>query len=84
MLSHFGFVCEMPGIGNCLDTSDGGPPSTTYLVPWFLAASRSESLDDNWPLVLNDSAQVGKREMKSYLLRNYLEFIHDKGTEGFI
>ena len=79
MLSHFGLACRMPGIGNCLDTSDGGPPPATYLVPWFLTASRSESLDDNWPPVLNDSAQVGKREMKSYLLRNYLEFIHDKG-----
>ena len=65
----------MPGIGNCLDTSDGESPLPTYLVPWFFTASRPESLGSNWA-TLADSSQVGKRTRNEKFLTKELPGIY--------
>ena len=59
MLTHFGLACEMPAVGNDLDTADGGPPPPCYLIPWFFKTHPPRSLSNNWPLRAN-ARQVGE------------------------
>jgi hypothetical protein len=53
MLTHFGFACEVPAVGNDLDTAEGGPHPPCYLIPWFFSPQPPRSLRNNWPLRAN-------------------------------
>ena len=49
MLTHFGLACEMPAVGNDIDTPDGTPPPVCYLIPWFFKKNRPKSMSNQWP-----------------------------------
>ena len=57
MVTHFGLACEMPAMGNNIDTPDGAPTPVCYLIPWFFKNSRPWSMRMQWP-VRADAKQV--------------------------
>lgn len=74
MLAYFGLACEIPPVGNDLDTVDGSPLAPSYLVPWFFKANRPRSVSNDWPSQAS-CKQVGALVLRVVVLRVLLRVV---------